>query len=107
MSFLERKDNEWLNVAVDRETRAQRIVTLASNRLNLVWALVISGVVCAFVVFEHVSGRSSGGIGFFVIFFSILFSFAEIQRELRLLKLVARIQPSQQLDFEPLSSSVE
>lgn len=103
MSFLERKDNEWLNVAVDRKTRAQRIVALASYRLNLVWALGISGIGLAIAI----TGRSSGGVGFGLIFFSILFAFAETQRELRLLKLVARIQPSQQLDFEPSSSSVE
>ena len=107
MGFLERKDNEWLNVAVDLETRSQRIVTLASNRLNLVWALVLSGGVCAVAIFGQVSGKSSGDIGFGVIFLSILFGFAEIQHELRLLKLVARMQPRQKLDFEPPSSSVD
>lgn len=83
MSFLERKDNEWLNAAVDREARAQRILVLDSSRLKSAWALGITGV------------------GFCLVFFSVLFSFAEIQRELRLLKLVDRMQPSQQRDFEP------
>ncbi len=107
MSFLERKDNEWLNVAVDPEMRAQRIVTLASNRLNLVWALAIGGFACAIAMIGQVSGGSSRGIGPGLVFLSVVWGFTDIQRELRLLKLVARIQPSQQLECEPLSSSVE
>lgn len=101
MSFLERKDNEWLNAAVDREARAQRILVLDSSRLKSAWALGITGVGLPIAIIGQITGRSSGGVGFCLVFFSVLFSFAEIQRELRLLKLVDRMQPSQQLDFEP------
>ena len=108
MSYLERCDNVWLDLALDPQQRLLRIEQLTQYRSRLIWALAICGIGLAIVIAGRVFARNSGD-GWIVLgpLLCALFSFAENQRELRLLKLVTRMQPRQQIVFEPQSSTVE
>ena len=108
MSYLERCDNEWLDLAFDPQQRLLQIERLNQYRSRLIWALAICGIGLAILIAGRVLARNSGDLWVLLgPLLCALFAFAETQRELRLLKLVARMQPRQQIVFEPQSSTVE
>ncbi len=108
MSYLERCDNVWLDLALDPQQRLLRIERLSQYRSRLIWAFAICFIGLAIAIAERVFAKSSGGVWAVLgPLLCVLFNFAETQRELRLLKLVARMQPRQEIASEPQTSSVE
>lgn len=93
MNWLDRSDDKWMQQTFDSRTRKARIGTLSTNRTLLFWVSLFGIVAYIVSMFARLLSNRPSMDGIVLGVVAMWMSYSHIEQELRMLRLVERLQP--------------